>query len=89
MKPNAKIVSAWQNEWRGTLDTLAIAALDLDNNPGMNTTHWCVSCTRLFFLSDDRFAFSMWLEFKYTGRESNSKKFTVCTLFPLCIALPL
>jgi len=42
MKPNAKIVSAWQNEWRGTLDTLAIAALDLDNNPGKNKTHWCV-----------------------------------------------
>jgi len=56
MKPNARIVSAWQNEWRKTLDTLAVLALDLEKNPGRNATH------------------CMWLEFKYTGCESNFKK---------------
>jgi len=39
LKPHAKIVSAWQNKWKNTLDAFAVLALDLEKNPGKNATH--------------------------------------------------
>jgi len=87
LKPYNKIISAWQNEWKVTLDAFAVLALDLENNPGKNTTHWCVLCSVIVFLSDNPFAFSMFLEFKYTGGQANSRKFRVYWSY-FCPALP-
>lgn len=89
MKPHAKIISAWQNKWRDALDAFAVLALDLENNPGMNATHWYVLCSVTNFSSEDPFVFSMWLEFKYTGREANSEKFRVLALLLFYLILPL
>ena len=87
MKPRTKIISAWQNRWRNTLDAFSVLALDLENNPGKNATHWYVLYAVIVFSSDDLIVFSMWLEFKYTGSGGDSEKFRVLHLF-LCSVSP-
>ncbi|KAF9642538.1 hypothetical protein BDM02DRAFT_3124476 [Thelephora ganbajun] len=39
LKYYARIISGWQNVWKGHLDGFALMALDLANNPGKNATH--------------------------------------------------
>lgn len=87
-KPYNKIISAWQNEWKVVLDAFAVLALDLENNPEKNATHWCVLCSVIVFPSNNFFAFSMWLEFKYIGGGANSGKFRVSVLLLLYFVFP-
>ena len=79
LKPLRRVVDAWQKRWENVLDVFSILALDLENNPGKNKTHWSVLHSVMTFSSRNLFFFSlsMWLEFKYTGRGADSEKFKV------------
>ena len=57
LKPLRRVVDAWQKRWENVLDVFSILALDLENNPGKNKTHWSVLHSVMTFSSRDLFFF--------------------------------